>query len=323
MKKKIIIITPIKHIGNLFQEFRKNFFVTYKPNINYKSLLLEIHKYDILFTNPNKSRVFLDSKILNKAKKLKIISTASTGTNHIDEVTASKFGIKILSLKKERKYMSKITSTSDLAFGLMLNLVRNISSAEKSVMKNEWNYEPYIGRQINYLKIGVIGYGRLGSIFLKYASIFSQNLYAYDPLKKNKNKKIKFCKSIKEIFKICDVISLHVHVSKDTINLINKSNLKFFQNGSILINTSRGDLINEVDLIKYLKKNNKSKYGTDVLKNEIHGIKNNVVYKSSKLKNLKNRILITPHIGGMTKEAQLLAYSYSLKKLLKNIDVQK
>ena len=110
-------------------------------------------------------------------------------------------------------------------------------------------------------------------------------------------------------------------MSKDTINLINKSNLKFFQNGSILINTSRGDLINEVDLIKYLKKNNKSKYGTDVLKNEILGIKNNLVYKSSKLKKFKNRILITPHIGGMTKEAQLLAYSYSLKKLLKNIDV--
>ena len=53
--------------------------------------------------------------------------------------------------------MSKITSTSELAFGLMLNLVRNISPAEKSVMKNKWNYEPFIGRQINYLRIGVIG----------------------------------------------------------------------------------------------------------------------------------------------------------------------
>lgn len=321
MKKKIIIITPIKHIGSLFQQFSKKFYVTYKPNISYKNLSSNIHRYDILFTNPNKSRVFLDSKILNKAKKLRIISTASTGTNHIDEIAASRLNIKILSLKKETKYMSKITSTSELAFGLMLNLIRNILPAEKSVMKNKWNYEPFIGRQINFLKIGVVGYGRLGSVFLKYASIFGSDLYAYDPFKKNKNKKIKFCKSIKEIFKICDIISLHVHVNENTKNLINKNNLKFLKNGSILINTSRGDLVNEVDLINYLKKFNKSKYGTDVLKNEILGIKNNIIYKSSKLKCLTDRILITPHIGGMTKEAQLLAYSYSLKKLLKNINV--
>lgn len=321
MKKKIIIITPIKHIGDLFCKFKKKFSVTYKPNISYKSLLKEINRYDVIFTNPNKSNIYIDSKLLDKANKLKIISTASTGTNHIDEIKAHELGIKVLSLKNELKYMSQISSTSELAVSLMLNLIRNISPAQKSVMNNKWDYEPYIGRQMNYLKIGVVGFGRLGSIFLKFASIFGATLYAFDPKKKIFNKKIKICKSIKEIFKICDVVSLHVHVSKDTINLINKDNLQYLKNGSILINTSRGDLVNEHDLIKYLSKNKHSKYGTDVLKNEILGVKNNIVLKASKKDILKNRILITPHIGGMTREAQLLAYSFSFQKLLKNLNV--
>ncbi len=320
MKKNIIIITPIKHINKLYNEFLKNFNVNYKPEITYSELFEVIIKYDVIFTNPNKSKIYLDKKILRRAKNLKIISTASTGTNHIDEDEAFKLKIKILSLKKEKNYMQKISSTAELAFTLMLSLVRNIIPARKSVILNKWDYYPFIGRQLNSLSVGVVGYGRLGKMFLNFSKVFGSKLFAYDPYKKITNKKINQCKTLKELFKNSDVVSLHLHVNDKTKKLINSKNLKYLKNGAILINTSRGEIIDENHLIKYLATNKESKYGTDVLNNEIRGIKNNILVKKQKIDLFKDRILITPHIGGMTKEAQEMAYTYSFKKLIKHIE---
>ena len=319
MKKKLLIITPIKHIKNLFKNFSKKFKVTYKPEIKNSDLYKIIDNFEIIFTNPNKSNIYFDKKLLLKAKKLQIISTASTGTNHIDEYEAHKLNIKILSLKKEKKYMKQISSTAELAFALMLCIVRNIISSNKSVIQKNWDYYPFIGRQLDSLKIGVVGYGRLGKMFLGFLKGFGSDLYAYDPNIKIKNNKIKQCKSLKALFKNCNIVSVHVHLNNKTKNLINKKNLKFFKNGGVLINTSRGELVNEKHLLAYLKKNKMSKYGTDVLEGEINGIKKNIIIKNFTKRDLKNRILITPHIGGMTKEAQQMAYTYSFNKLIKNI----
>jgi D-3-phosphoglycerate dehydrogenase len=164
-------------------------------------------------------------------------------------------------------------------------------------------------RQFTNLKIGIIGYGRLGIKYSKYMLALNSKVFVYDPLKKIKNLKLIQLKNLKRIFKICDVISLHVHVQKNTVNMINSKLLSHAKDNLLLINTSRGELINEEDLIKFLKKNKEAKYAADVLNNEIKNKKKNKIL--NEFKN-NNQILITPHIGGMTIEAQEIAYGKAI-----------
>ena len=312
-KYKLLIITPVKHIINLKLKFK--FFNTIKilEDPSYKKVSNIIEKYDVLFTNPNMSKVFIDQNLLNKGKNLKCISTASTGTNHIETKFLKKKKIKLISLTTDFNIIKKISSTAEHALTLTLALVRNIISSSNSVKKGEWDYTKFIGRQLTNLKIGVVGYGRLGSKYANYFLSLKSKVFVFDPYKKVKNVKINQVKKLKKLFKECDIISLHVHVKNNTIKMINSKLLKNAKKNLILINTSRGEIVNETDLLKFLIKNKNAKYGTDVLSNEIKDKKKNKIIKFFK-KN--NQVLVTPHIGGMTREAQEIAYGRVLEKTI-------
>ena len=115
-------------------------------------------------------------KILDKAKKLKVIAT-STGTNHIDLNYAKKKKIKIISLKEERKLINKISSTAEHALALTLASIRNIAISNKSVLLGEWDYTKFIGHQMNFLTVGIIGFGRLGKKYANYCKSSSKSIF--------------------------------------------------------------------------------------------------------------------------------------------------
>lgn len=313
--KSILSITPIEHIKKVKYQLTKAGKLKILPNPSSKKVEKEIHKYSAIFTNPNKSKVFLGKKILDKAKKLKVIATASTGTNHIDLNYAKKKKIKIISLKEERKLINKISSTAEHALALTLASIRNIAISNKSVLLGEWDYTKFIGHQMNFLTVGIIGFGRLGKKYANYCKSLGSKVYFFDPHKKSFSKKIKKISNLKRLLKISDIISVHVHLEKNTYHLINKSFLNKLKKNIVVVNTARGDIVNEKDLIEFLKKNKKAKYATDVLENEIFAKKNNKLIKYAK-KN-QRQILITPHIGGMTVEAQELAYNFVANKLVR------
>ncbi len=316
-KYSILVITPIKHIKNLnFKYFKK---IKILENPTYKEVYNIINNFDVLFTNPNMSKVFIDKNLINRGKKLKCISTASTGTNHIDKEYLKKSKIKLISLTKDYHIIKKISSTAEHALALTLAQLRNIIPSSNSVKDGKWEYKKFIGRQLTNLTIGIIGYGRLGSKYASYFFPLKSKILVYDPKKKIKNKKIKQVNNLKKIFKECDIVSLHVHVENNTINMINTNLLKNAKKNLLLVNTSRGEIVKEIDLIKFLKANKEAKYATDVLNDEIKNKKKNQILKSFK-KN--NQILVTPHIGGMTIEAQEIAYGRIVEKTvsyLKNL----
>ena len=253
----------------------------------------------------------LDKEILQKSS-IKLINTASTGLNHINQDDCKKLNIKILSLTKDFKLIKKLPSTSELSFGLMINLLRNIIQSFKSVRNKKWDYTPFIGQELSNLTIGIIGLGRLGNLMANYAQAFGMKVFYYDPFKKlKKYKKISF----KKLVQITDVISIHAHVNNQTKNMINKKILKFAKKKPIIINTSRGELVNEKDIIWGLKNKIISGYGTDVIEKEFIDIK-----KSPIIKNInKYNIIVTPHIGGMTYQGQLRAYNYAINKIKNEI----
>ena len=310
--KTIICTTPIDHLKGLKKNLKKRGKLIYKPNINKNELkkILKINKkINVIFCNPNRQGYILNKEIL-KNSSIKLINTASTGLNHINLNDCKKLGIKILSLTKDIKLIRKLPSTSELSFGLMINLQRNIFQSFKSVRNKKWDYTPFIGQELSSLTIGIIGLGRLGNFMAKYAKAFGMKVFYFDPFKNSKKyKKI----NLKKLIQISDVISIHAHVNESTRYMINKRIIRLTRKKPIIINTSRGELVNEKDIIWGLKNKKISGYGTDVIEKEFVDIK-----KSPIIKNIyRYNIIVTPHIGGMTYQGQERAYSYAINKIRK------
>lgn len=305
--KKIAVITPIKHLGldKLIESKGEIFYLENGSRDEVRLLLIE-KSIDTILCNPNKQSYIIDKNLIG-GTSVSLINTCSTGLSHIDIKYCEENNIKVFSLTKDFDLINNLPSTSELAFGLMLDLLRNISSSQEHVLNFGWDYTKFIGRQIKDLKIGIIGYGRLGKLMYKYCNAFEAEVSVYDPYISGFDNK-----SLDEFISNCDVISVHVHLSNETRHMINKQNLNKAKKDLIIINTSRGAIVNEADIITLLDKGLIGGYGTDVLENENDNIK-----KSNLIKKMRStsKIIITPHIGGMTIEGQKKAYKWAINKL--------
>lgn len=311
-KKKILVITPVRHIKGVPEILNQVGDVTYLDDPSLGEVVNVIANYDAIFTNPNKSKVFIGKEVIDAGINLKVICTASTGTNHIDKNYAAQKKIPILSLTEERDVINRISSTAELAFALTMSCLRNVVKSHTNALKGEWDYTKYIGRQMNCLTIGVIGYGRLGSMYAHYCKAFGSRVLVYDPYKQVSDPRFDQVDSLDILLKESDVIAIHVHVTEETIGMINHACFSKMKKDVLLINSARGDIVNEVDLVEFLKKNPDSKVGTDVLADEIRNRTESPLFKYA---GLSDQVVITQHIGGMTREAQEIAFGHAASRL--------
>jgi phosphoglycerate dehydrogenase-like enzyme len=312
MNYKILVITPVRHIIGVPEVLESAGEVTYMDDPSVEEVISVIDGYDAIFTNPNKSKVFIGKDVLDAAKTLKVICTASTGTNHIDKPYAAKLGLPILSLTEERDVINRISSTAELAFSLTLASLRHVVKSHKAVLEGEWNYEKYIGRQMNCLTIGSIGYGRLGSMYAKYCKAFDSRVLVYDPYKEVDTQGIEKVDNLEYLLQESDIIAIHVHVTEETIGMIDKACFDMMKKDVVLVNTARGDMVNELDLVSFLQSNPNARIATDVLADEIRNREDSPLLKYALR---SEQVIITPHIGGMCREAQEIAYGHAAKLL--------
>jgi phosphoglycerate dehydrogenase-like enzyme len=317
MTFKILVITPVKHIRNIEKDLNLLGEVTYLADPTLDEVKSIICNFDVIFTNPNKSKVFLGKELLDNASRLKVICTASTGTNHIDKLYAQKLGVTVLSITEERDVINKISATAELSFGLTLASLRHISKSHISVLNGDWDYEKFIGRQMNFLTIGIIGFGRLGKMYANFCKAFGSKIIVYDPYKIINDDKVVQVKKLTDIFKSSDVIALHVHVTNETIGMINKSSFDQMKKDVVLVNTSRGDVVNESDLVNFLIANSEARIASDVLADEIQSRDKSVLLEFAKK---SAQVIITPHIGGMCIESQEIAYGHAVRLLSNYIE---
>lgn len=309
---KILVITPIHHIQGVKEILELIGDVTYLDDPTLNNVIDQAGSYDALYTNPNKSKVYIGKEVIDSGRNLKVICTASTGTNHIDKKYAAEKGVPILSLTEEREVINRISSTAELAFALTMAGLRHIVRSHNAVLQGEWDYTKYIGRQLNHLTVGVLGYGRLGSMYANYCKSFGAEVVVYDPYKTVTDNGLIQTHNIADLLARSNIISIHVHVTEETIGMIDSARLKQMKDDVLIVNTSRGDIINEIHLIEFLSKNKKARIATDVLADEI---RNREASPLLQYAGGKDQIIITPHIGGMTTEAQEIAYGHAAKKL--------
>lgn len=307
---KILCITPIKHLEGVFEKLSKFGEVEYQPNITKPALkfYLSTNSVDWIFTNPNKQNFILNEDVLN-GSNIKGINTASTGLNHIDLNYCRNNDIEVVSHKNDLELINDLPSTSELAFGLMMSLMRNIPKSFHSVKDGNWDYEPYVGHQIKGKTIGIIGYGRLGKIMCDLFYGWGVKLLATDPYER-----ITTARGVPldELLEKSDVVFLHTHVTDDTRGMVDEEFLSYMKEGSYLINTARGELVDEEAIIESIKVGHLKGYGTDVIKDEFGDIENSKLVEFSI--NPNNNVVITPHIGGMTIEGQTKAYHWAVNK---------
>ena len=305
--RRIAVITPVSHLEGIIPLLMTKgtpFLYEEASKDTVRELLLS-HNIDTIVCNPNQQTYKIDKELLNNTN-VSTINSCSTGLNHIDLDYCKNNNIKIQCHKNDYKLINQLPSTSELAFGLMLSLLRNIPECNNHVSRYYWDYTQFMGRQVRDLKIGIIGYGRLGKMMKKYCDAFNAKIYVYDPYVDIEQT------PLEDMFKICDVISLHVHVTDETKYMISKKLLGLSKKGLYIINTSRGEIVNENDIVQSLSKGNLLGYGTDVIEDEFDDITKSPIIKAM---NEGLNIIITPHIGGMTIEGQTKAYKWSINKL--------
>lgn len=311
MLKKIAVITPVSHIEGFKDLIETKGEIWYKEvgtKDEVRTLLLE-ENIDTIVCNPNKQGYMIDKELLD-GTSVSLINTCSTGLNHIDTKYTEEKGIEVYCLKKDFKLLYKLPSTSELALTLMLGLTKNLYKGVTSVREYDWNYEPYIGRMLSELTVGIVGYGRLGKMMADFCRPLCKEIIVYDPY--NPSPYHYSPKSIEELFELCDVISLHVHVKDDTKYLIDKDLLAKSKKCPYIINTSRGEIVVESDIVQALKDKVIAGYGADVLEDEF-----GILEKSPIIRAMLQgyNIIVTPHVGGMTKEGQELAFKWAINKL--------
>jgi len=255
--------------------------------------------------------VKLDNQLIDSLSNLKLVLTPTTGTNHIDVDHLKRKKIKFFSLFKNNE-IKKITSTAEHTWALILSISRNLTKYNNDVLnKGEWNRKKYLNFQLNKKTLGIVGYGRLGKMVNKYAKAFSMKTLIYD------KKKIKNKSSLKKIFSNSDIITIHLELNPKTRFIINKKIINYTNKKSIIINTSRGEIIDENFLFDKLKKNKINYFGTDVLIDDHNWNKKVPVKKKKQINKIKNKIIITPHVGGNTVEANKITRKIIFNQLFK------
>ena len=260
----------------------------------------------------------IDGEILAQAKELKIIAVAATGVDHIDVEEAHRRGITVVSLKGERKFLDSIYATAELTWGLILAAVRHIPSAAAAVQEGRWQRDPFQGNELFGKTLGIVGYGRIGQKVARYALAFGMKVKVYDPYVPVTDRRIKNVSSLLSLVSGVDILTIHVPLTKETTGLVNRSVFKRLRKGAFLVNTARGAVIEEDALLAALAQGQLGGAALDVVCQEHQP----ALLKKSKILAYARKhpnLLITPHIGGITRESWEKTEIFIARKIIRVI----
>ena len=256
--------------------------------------------------------VRITAELMALAPNLKAISTPSTGLDHIDLKAAAERDIAVLCLKEDRSLLDKITATAELAWALLLAASRYLPAAANAANQGEWARDRFRGHQIAYKTLGILGCGRLGTIVSQYGQAFRMKMIGYDTM----DVEVPGVEQVSydELLERSDVLSVHIHLNDENRRFVDAKSISKMKKGAVLINTSRGAIVDEQALVDALESGHLSAAGVDVIESEWRDdlIQHPMIAYARSHENL----VITPHIGGVTYESQEMAYSAAAEKLV-------
>lgn len=259
---------------------------------NKNDLIQRVADADALIVR-NQTKV--DEAVFRAGKQLKVVGRLGVGLDNIDLAAAKKLHVKIISAKN-----ANAVSVAEYVMAVILTSARQLEKANHDVKKGHWNRTLFTGTEIYGKTLGLIGVGAIGHRLAKRARAFGMEVIGYDPYLSAQD--FPFIETgiakvaLDEVLKSGDFISIHTPLTKETRSLIGRRELRLMKKGAVLINTSRGGIVDEESLKPFIGSDHLAGAFLDVLKEEP------LTKESGLLKN--DKITITPHIAGLTKESQ-------------------
>tara|TARA_B100000686_G_scaffold334193_1_gene401102 strand:+ start:15842 stop:16756 length:915 start_codon:yes stop_codon:yes gene_type:complete len=293
-------------------------FIEYKDDLLYDWGLQESIYPEILITNPG-SEYKYDEHHFNDEhyQDLKIVATPSTGNTHIDLDYLEKKGIEFYSLLDDRESLDKITASSEFTWLHIMNAMRKFRVATNNTRywREKKNEDKLRTQQLSGKTIGIIGYGRIGKNVSKYAEAFGMDFLFYDPDVFANGNKVSSIDTMKDV----DIISINCGLNDTSRNLITYDTFKDFKKGLVVVNTSRGEVVDE-RYISLLIKSREIFYSADVIVDEQnlstpHHSELYKLYESGEYDNLT----LTPHVAGVTTDSQQIAFRSIIELCMKSL----
>ena len=310
---KILITESEDFSQNAVNELQNHFEVSMGNIISEEELIDTIGNFEVLFV---RLRFKLSREILEKAPKLKYILTATTGLDHIDVDYFESIGGKIFSLKGATQFLESIPSTAEHTWALLLALLKKIPAAFDDVKRGNWNRDNFKGNNLKGKNIGILGLGRVGKQVANFAEAFQMNVGYYDT--QFIATQFKSFTSPNELFSWADIISIHIPYNSENENYVSSNMLMNCRENTIIINTSRGKIWDEIAVAKLLKEGEIKGIATDVLQNEFD--KNDIINNPLVVLANKNfNIIITPHIAGASYESMEMTEIFIVNKFISTL----
>lgn len=269
---------------------------------------------DIIVTDPGSSYKY-DRSYLSKFPNLKILATPSTGVTHIDLTDCESMGIKVVNLFQDRAALENIHSSAEFTWMLIMAAYRYFLPAVECVRSKKWRVAEaeLRGLEMHGKTIGIIGLGRVGSKIAKFASAFGMNIVYYDPYKDSAYERV----SLFDLASRSEIVSINPYLTDETRGFIDRDFFRRCRPGTLVVNTSRGEIVNESDLCDAIERYD-IQYATDVVNNEqdLDKFFNSRLYRLF----LQHECIITPHIAGATIESQCKAM-HAMFNILRNMSV--
>ncbi|WP_048146653.1 D-2-hydroxyacid dehydrogenase [Pyrococcus abyssi] len=253
-----------------------------------------------------RSKPKVTRKVIESAPKLKVIARAGVGLDNIDVEAAKERGIEVVNAPA-----ASSRSVAELAVALMFAVARKIAFADRKMREGVWAKKQAMGIELEGKTLGIIGFGRIGYQVAKIARALGMNLLLYDPYPNEERAKEvggKFV-DLETLLRESDIVTIHVPLLESTYHLINEERLKLMKKSAILINTSRGAVVDTNALVKALEEGWIAGAGLDVYEEE-------PLPKDHPLTKFDN-VVLTPHIGASTVEAQERAGVEVAEKVVK------
>lgn len=276
--------------------------VSYEPEISPEQILGKISNYNIVIV---RSRTTITKAMIDKADNCKIIARVGVGLDNIDQEAAKAKNIRVINAVE-----GAMNAVAELVLGLMLSLARQTTRGDRAIRNGKWLKKELIGTELRGKYLGIIGLGNIGKRLARLARALNMNIIGYDvvPIDEEFAKEVGLMRAdLNTLLQSSDYISIHVPLLDSTYHLIDAQKMSTMKKTAKIINTSRGGVVDEDALYEAIKNGNLGGAALDVFENE--------PALGSKLAELDN-VILTPHIGAQTKEAQSLAANVIGEKII-------